>query len=227
MRKNKIVRDLLFLISFTFLNVMSIHATVLEQMSLNKLTEESDIIIVGQCSKVQSFWGGKSLRTRISMEITETLKGTALGSVDIEQPGGRVQKPIPVKMNTPGLASFKEGEEVVVFLKKKKVTETTYQTGSEIFQVIGGVQGKLCVKTDPDTKEKRVICPFHDKVPPRKVSLEKMDSQNSKSMDKATRTTRLEEIEALSCDQPSLNAFKNYIKGICSDRSEEKKNKNE
>jgi hypothetical protein len=76
----------------------------------------------------------------VEIEVTETLKGQAGSSVLVVQPGGRVGD---IGQIVHGLASFAEGEEVVVFLERR---------GTSAFRVMGMAQGKYQIRRSAEDR---------------------------------------------------------------------------
>ncbi|RYZ37598.1 MAG: hypothetical protein EOO71_27375 [Myxococcaceae bacterium] len=111
-------------------------ATTMLRADLPQMAQASDAVVQGVVRRVQSRWSGDNRRivTDVEIEVTESLKGTSGGTVLVTQPGGRVGD---IGQVVSGLATFSEGEEVVVFLEKK---------GAAAFQLAGMAQGKYQVQ---------------------------------------------------------------------------------
>ncbi|RKH20000.1 hypothetical protein D7Y13_30410 [Corallococcus praedator] len=111
-------------------------ATTMLRADLPQMAQASDAVVQGVVRRVQSRWSGDNRRivTDVEIEVTESLKGTPAGTVLVTQPGGRVGD---IGQVVSGLATFSEGEEVVVFLEKK---------GASAFQLAGMAQGKYQVQ---------------------------------------------------------------------------------
>ncbi len=88
----------------------------------------------------ESRWSGDGRRilTDVEIQVTETLKGQAGGTVLVTQPGGRVGD---IGQRVSGLAAFTPGEEVVLFLERR---------GTRSFRVAGMAQGKYKVQRSAD-----------------------------------------------------------------------------
>jgi hypothetical protein len=115
---------------------LSASATTMLRADLPELTRSSDTIVHGTVRRVESRWSGDGRRilTDVEIQVTETLKGQAGGTVLVTQPGGRVGD---IGQRVSGLASFTPGEEVVVFLERR---------GTRSFRVAGMAQGKYKVQ---------------------------------------------------------------------------------
>jgi hypothetical protein len=110
-------------------------------VNLDQLTQRSDAVVHGTVTNKQSRWSGDGRRiiTDVQIQVSESLKGTPGATVSIQQPGGVVGD---IGQSVSGLASFSEGEEVVVFLGK----------WGKQFQVVGAAQGKFSVQRSSDGK---------------------------------------------------------------------------
>ncbi|MCY1045449.1 hypothetical protein OV208_29310 [Corallococcus sp. bb12-1] len=130
-------------------------ATTMLRADLPQMAQASDAVVQGVVRRVQSRWSGDNRRivTDVEIEVTESLKGTSGGTVLVTQPGGRVGD---IGQVVSGLATFSEGEEVVVFLEKK---------GASAFQLAGMAQGKYQVqRSDSKTGAMAVPAPTGDAV---------------------------------------------------------------
>ncbi|MHA7632363.1 hypothetical protein [Corallococcus sp. M7] len=120
----------------TLLGGLPVGATTMLRTDLPQMAQTSDAVVQGVVRRVQSRWSGDKRRivTDVEIQVTEALKGQTGGTVIVTQPGGRVGD---IGQVVGGLASFSEGEEVVVFLEKR---------GASAFQLSGMAQGKYQVK---------------------------------------------------------------------------------
>jgi hypothetical protein len=111
-------------------------ATTMLRADLPELAQSADTIVHGTVRRVESRWSGDGRRivTDVEIQVTESLKGQAGGSVVVTQPGGRVGD---IGQSVSGLASFTPGEEVVLFLERR---------GAQAFRVAGMAQGKYQVQ---------------------------------------------------------------------------------
>jgi hypothetical protein len=117
-------------------------ATTMLKMDLTGLAQTADTVVRGTVRRMESRWSGDRRRivTDVEIEVAETLKGEAGSTVLIVQPGGQVGD---IGQNVHGMASFTQGEEVVVFLDRK---------GPSSFRVTGLAQGKYQVRRSADTR---------------------------------------------------------------------------
>jgi len=117
-------------------------ATTMLRIELSELAQTSDTVVHGTVRRLESRWSGDRTRivTDVEIQVTETLKGQAGSTVLVVQPGGRVGD---IGQVVHGLASFSEGEEVVVFLERR---------GTSAFRVTGMAQGKYQVRRSADER---------------------------------------------------------------------------
>lgn len=143
-------------------------ATTLKKLGLAELTAESDTIVVGRCESVRTVWQDRKIYTIATVRVSESVKGACKAEerISVYILGGRVQKPMPVKMHVPGAAKVSRGEEMVLFLEsrggKQKSQAAKAQTvngqadnKSQIrYRFVGMAQGKIPIRTDPKTRKK-------------------------------------------------------------------------
>jgi hypothetical protein len=108
---------LLLLLAFTALPA---GATTLVHQEVPELTRASDAVVRATVLRTASRWSADRRRilTDVDLQVSESLKGgeAAASVVRVVQPGGEVGD---VGQRVEGLASFRAGEEVVVFLEKR------------------------------------------------------------------------------------------------------------
>ena len=119
------------------------NAQIVQRLSVGELAKQSDVIARGQVQNIntQQTENGFSIVTQIEIGIVEQWKGAERSSVVVSQPGGTAGT---ITQGVPGLPQFFMGEEIIIFLR---------QTKNHGFETVGGRQGKLLVKTDPDTRK--------------------------------------------------------------------------
>lgn len=116
-------------------------ATTLLQLSIATLSQRAGLIVQGTVTGHVSRWSGDRARivTDVTVAVTDTLKGTAPSTVTVTQLGGEVGD---VGQRVDGVATFHDGEEVIVFLEAYGPT----------YQLVGMAQGKLAVQRSTDGK---------------------------------------------------------------------------
>jgi len=112
-----------------------------------ELTLSSEVIVRGVVKRVQSRWAGDGsmIVTDVEVVVSESLKGQPDRTVVITQPGGSVGD---IGQKVSGLASFAEGEEVLVFLGPKRKGH---------FQVRGALQGKYRIERSSPSGPARAV----------------------------------------------------------------------
>ena len=116
----------------------SLSGSVVIQMDLEQLVEESDSIVQGVVEAVYSQWddGRNLIFTYTSIRVDDPLKGERTRSLLIRQMGGRVGS---LNMTVAGMPEFEEGLGVIVFLK---------DAGNGTFHVTGMNQGRYVIVED-------------------------------------------------------------------------------
>ncbi len=125
-------------------------ATQLEFVSSRQMGDESALVARGKVSEVRSFWneGRTKIFTETTVVLDETYKGQGGGTIRVLQLGGDVGT---IRMHVHGSLSWRDGEEVLLFLDRM-------DTGD--FRVAGFSQGKFEIERDPDSGEAFVKRPM-------------------------------------------------------------------
>jgi hypothetical protein len=115
-------------------------ATTVLAADLPELAHGADAVIHGTVRRMESRWSGDGRRivTDVEIQVSEALKGQPGATVLVTQPGGQVGD---IGQVVQGLATFKQGEEVVLFLERR---------GPRAFRVAGMTQGKYQVQRSAD-----------------------------------------------------------------------------
>jgi hypothetical protein len=115
---------------------------------LEEYVAASDDIVAGRVVAAESRWADTGMRivTDVTIQVDDVMKGrlNKSGKVHFSLPTGRVGA---IGRFSPQLPTFREGEEIVLFLENR---------GVHGYMVVGGITGKFNVRTDPDTGEKTV-----------------------------------------------------------------------
>ena len=111
-------------------------------LSINRMTDQSDLIAIGSCVDSKSVWAGRTLVTLTTIAVTETLKGTELSTITVALPGGiDANRKFPVAMSYPGAPQITPGEDVFLFL-------TADHQNAGNYHVTGFSQGKFSIVKD-------------------------------------------------------------------------------
>jgi len=113
-------------------------ATQVLYLSPQQLGSESALVVSGTVRQVRSYWNESRTKilTETNIDVADTYKGAAGGTVTVVQLGGVVGH---VRMTVHGALSWAPGEEVLLFLEP-------FESGS--WQVSGFSQGKYRVVRD-------------------------------------------------------------------------------
>ncbi len=116
-------------------------------ISPEDLTKRAESVAIGQVSDVTSEWDetGKAIRSRVTLAVSEYLKGGGSGSsLTLYVPGGEIGGVGEIYSH---MASFRANEDVVVFVEKDKQNR---------YKVSGGNQGKYLIQQDKVTGQQVV-----------------------------------------------------------------------
>ncbi len=129
---------------------LALHATVIVPIEFRELVATAPVIVHGRVVDVQSRWvdGRRSVETFVTVAAAEYLKGNLGAHVTVRVPGGQIGRYRTVFVGAP---EFKEGDEVVLFLK---------QAGRSDLYIIGLSQGAFRVVPDTRTGRPMVTTPI-------------------------------------------------------------------
>jgi hypothetical protein len=129
--------------------IAPVRATVLVPADLAELSRSASVIVRGTVASVRSEWadGRHRVETIVTLSVGQTLKGSAASSVSFKVPGGDMGRYRSVMIGSP---SFREGEEVIVFLGGD---------APALPHLLGLGQGVYRVQRDARTGSGRVVSP--------------------------------------------------------------------
>ena len=147
------------------LAIPQIHAGAVKNLTLEEMTQASDVIAVGAVTKKEARWVGRRIETTLQIQAREYWKGDLGASFEIAQMGGEVTEPLPIAMQSDGAPQFFEGEKVVLFLEKPRKASSgkpdlKQDPKSKVpgsYKVVGWAQGKYTILPDPQTGEEKVV----------------------------------------------------------------------
>lgn len=126
------------------LAVPGLWATTLAKMSNADLTNKAQLIVMGQCLKLQSSWVGRDLVTLVTVSVSEVMKGSERSTVTVVLPGGAdADRRVPIAVTYPGAPRIMPDETVFLFLS----SESRVADG---FAIVGFSQGKFSIVEDAD-----------------------------------------------------------------------------
>jgi hypothetical protein len=115
-------------------------ADISVRLSNEQLADTSSAIVIGRAVSSQSRWIDRTLVTAVTVEVAESLKGTAARQIEVLLPGGvDMSRRIKVGMTYPGAPQMQNGEEVFLFL--------AYDGDLGGYVVNGFAQGKFSIVT--------------------------------------------------------------------------------
>lgn len=124
-------------------------ATVIIQETLEQMAQRVPVIVRGRVARSVAGWDDSKQRiwTWTELSVTERVKGAVPGVLLLKQPGGEVEG---FGQAVAGTASFREGEDVVVFLDKAPDEPDTWRvygmSAGKIF--FSEVDGKRVAQRD-------------------------------------------------------------------------------
>jgi hypothetical protein len=153
-------------------------ATTIVRQDVPELSRRADAVLRGTVVRKESRWSGDRRRifTEVEIRVAETMKGTPRKTVLVRQPGGVVGK---VGQRVDGVASFQQGEEVVVFLARRP---------DDSFVVQGMAQGKFRVERSSDGRDAFAI--------PQEVEADLVEAPGQSSAGLERRPLTLDELRA-------------------------------
>lgn len=137
----KVIGQGLLLLTATILLFPETSEAQVKNMSAEELTLESNSILYGKCTKMESAWTEDTsmILTQVTVVPEYYVKGNMGSEVTITVPGGQVGDIIYEVSEMP---DFQKGEEVFAFI-------WTHPSGLNL--ITGGYQGKLKIDKDEKT----------------------------------------------------------------------------
>lgn len=118
--------------------------TTVKRLTDEELVGQADAIVVGQCIGVKSEWLDRILITRVTIQVSETLKGPSAETISVVLPGGiDANRKFPVSMTYAGAPKIYLQENVFLFLSREEQLTDAYT-------VTGFSQGKYSIVSLPD-----------------------------------------------------------------------------
>jgi len=145
------IGKVLFIAAAASLALAGAVEAIVPHMTLEEMTQNSDVIVYGRVSSLVSHWNDEHtlILTTVTFEPLEYLKGEGQGPITFEAPGGTVGELTLVASDVP---KFRVGEEAVLFLRP------------EYFRVVGWNQGKLSVENGIVAGHNMTVEQFHVKI---------------------------------------------------------------
>ena len=167
-------------------------ATTVPEMTLREMVASSGSIVHGVVESAASRWNDDRtlIVTDVRIQVLDTVKGAASGTLVVTQPGGQVGK---VRVDVDGASPFLPGEEAVLFLAPGPRQETN---------VLGLSRGRFDVTADPATGRK---------------SIRTLDAETIRAIRSTTRPTGTGVAVAPSAGPLELDEFLGGLRSIARD----------
>jgi len=120
------------------LNACFCGATAVSRLSLEEMVHGSDLIVIGQVTRVWSAWDGQHrfIWTHHEIAVHDVAKGGRNQKITVSEPGGVVNG---VGMRIAGAPAYAPGEQVLLFLER---------VPNGYLRSLGMGQGKLRISVD-------------------------------------------------------------------------------
>lgn len=136
---------LFFFVGVTFFSMNQDVSGVMLPLSIEKLVNDSDVVLIGEAAGVKSYWNpGKTIIfTRANVFVYRVIIGKVEKStIDVEYPGGKVGD---IGMGASDQPVFLQGGRVLLFLESKSSFAAEY---GKVYGVVGAAQGKYSIGED-------------------------------------------------------------------------------
>jgi hypothetical protein len=121
-------------------------------LSVGDMTDQADVIAIGNVVDSRSMWVDRSLVTLVNVTVGESLKGTPGDTLTVVVPGGvDANRKVPIAMTYPGAPRLSPGENVFLFLNADSEVGGGYNiTGFSQgkFSIVAGEDGEPFVSRD-------------------------------------------------------------------------------
>lgn len=97
--------------------VGSVAGTTLKKKNLAQLANESEAIVVAKVIGNRCAWNAQHtlIWTETTLHVLDSWKGNLQGRIALKEPGGKLP---PIGQHVPGMARYRPGDTVLVFMKK-------------------------------------------------------------------------------------------------------------
>jgi hypothetical protein len=132
------MRKLVFLMTLGMLAVLApLHATSVQRLSLDELVSRSHSIVQGDILSSNTYRSadGKLILTSYTVQVEDTLKGSAAGTVMVTTIGGQIGNTV---LHVSGMPVFQTGEKAVLFLEQTGKYTTVFGLNQGKFAVSNG-----------------------------------------------------------------------------------------
>jgi hypothetical protein len=122
-------------------------------LRLEEMVDLSTEVVVGRVVSNETRWEGRLIVTVSTVEVGESIKGSAPARIEITQLGGTAVHPetgLAVTMSASSQVGLGVGEEVLLFV---------HRTDRGLRQLVGAQQGKYVVREDPSGEARLPVAP--------------------------------------------------------------------
>jgi hypothetical protein len=121
-------------------------ATVLIPIDFRELVNVSSAIVHGRVTDVRAEWvdGRRAIETFVTIDATEYMKGSLGGTLTVRVPGGQIGRYRTIFVGAP---AFREGDEVVLFLRSYDGVLSVVGLSQGAFRVVADASGRRLVTT--------------------------------------------------------------------------------
>jgi hypothetical protein len=120
-------------------------ATTAIQLDLESLVANSDRIVVGDVTEIESFRRDGTILTDVTIDVADNWKGDGPDTITVRHPGGRVGDLVT---HVPGTPTFRTDQRIAIFLERRD---------EGIYVPTGLAQGAFRVVTGPDGATRFVV----------------------------------------------------------------------
>ena len=128
----KKVFSLFLLVALALAFAGTAESTVTKPISLEMMAKDSSIVVHGVVTGVKTEWHNNTIRTLVTLKVTEYVKGEGPEEVVVKTIGGTIGN-LTVAAN--GVPKFELAEEVVLFLNANNNKHTIFGIGHGKFKV--------------------------------------------------------------------------------------------
>lgn len=112
-------------------------ATTILKQTDGDMIRQSGTIVTGRCTNLETAWVGRTLVTKATIAVDETLKGASRNELTVVLPGGvDMNRRFPVMVTYPGAPEIMVREQVLLFLSPDSLVKDGYS-------IVGYSQGKF------------------------------------------------------------------------------------
>ena len=130
-------RTCIFIAIFILSISIPSRAATVERLNLDGLVKKSNRIVVGKVRNSRTYWSSnrKLILTNYTIDVQETIKGTAARTVELTTIGGTIGD---LTLHVAGMPVFDKDESAVIFVESTGAYSTVVGLGQGKFTVTNG-----------------------------------------------------------------------------------------